>query len=108
MKYRIPVIVLFCLGAAITCSAADAKAIWTAQCAKCHGADGKAQTPMGKKLHIADFTDAKVQAAMKDDEMFKAIKEGRKTKEGNTLMKPATDVTDDDITALVALVRAWK
>ena len=108
MKTTLVVAALLCLGAAATCSAGDAQAIWTAQCAKCHGADGKGQTAIGKKLHLKDFTTAEVQAGMKDEEMFKSIKEGRKTKEGNSLMKPAQDVTDEDITALVKFVRAFK
>jgi cytochrome c551/c552 len=63
---------------------------------------------MGRKLHLQDFTDAKVKAEMKDEEMFKTIKEGRKSKEGNSLMKPAEGVTDEDVTALVKLVRDLK
>ena len=37
-------------------SAADGKAIYTKECAKCHGADGKATTKMGKKLKCRDLT----------------------------------------------------
>ena len=33
---------------------------------------------MGKKLEIKDYTEAKVQDALKDEEMTKAIKEGVK------------------------------
>ena len=105
MKTPLLVAVLFCLGLATVCFADNSQDIWTKQCVKCHGTDGKGQTPMGKKLHLLDFTDAKVKAELKDEEMFKAIKEGRKTKEGNSLMKPAQDATDEDITALVKLIR---
>ena len=88
--------------------AADAKENWEKSCAKCHGADGKGQTKMGQKLGIKDYTDAKVQAEMKDDAAFKAIKEGLKDKEGKTQMKPAEGLTDDDIKALVKHVRDFK
>jgi mono/diheme cytochrome c family protein len=88
-------------------SAGDVAAIFEKQCQKCHGADGTGQTPMGKKLSLKDFTDAKVQAAFTDAEATKAIKEG--VKDGDkTKMKAAEDVTDDDIKALVAKVRAFK
>lgn len=88
--------------------AGDARDIWDKQCAKCHGADGKGQTKMGRKLEVKDYTDAKVQAGMKDDFMARVIKEGVNDKEGRTRMKPAEGVTEDDIKALVVHVRAFK
>ena len=89
----------------MTAPAADVKENWEKTCAKCHGPDGKGQTKMGQKLGIKDYTDAKVQAEMKDEEAFKAIKEGLKDKEGKILMKPAEGLSDGDIKALVAHVR---
>jgi mono/diheme cytochrome c family protein len=88
-------------------SAADAKAIWQKDCSKCHGPEGKGDTKMGKKLEIRDLTDAKVQDALKDEQMFKAIKEG--VKDGDkTKMKPTEGVNDEEIKALVAYVRKLK
>jgi len=49
----------------------------------CHGSDGKGETKMGKKYGAKDYTDPKVQEALKDDAAFKATKEGLKDKEGN-------------------------
>jgi cytochrome c6 len=94
--------------AAITASAADVKENWEKSCLKCHGADGKGDTKMGQKLGVRDYTDAKVQADLKDDAAFKAIKEGLKDKEDKTLMKPAEGLSDDEIKALVAQVRSFK
>jgi cytochrome c553 len=89
--------------------AADAKELWTAQCAKCHGEDGKGKTKMGEKLGVRDYTDAKVQAEFKEAAMVKAIKEGVKEKGGDkTLMKAFPDLTDDEVKALVAHVRGFK
>ena len=88
--------------------AADAKATYGKKCASCHGADGKGETKMGKKLAVKDYTDAKVQQAMKDDAAFKSIKEGMKDKGGKTLMKPLEGVTDDEIKALVKMMREFK
>jgi len=94
--------------AALSASAADAKETWDKTCAKCHGADGKGQTKMGQKLGIRDYTDAKVQADLKDDEAFKALKEGLKDKDGKLQMKPVEGLTDDEIKALVQHVRSFK
>jgi|ERR1035437_326543 cytochrome c553 len=93
---------------ALSASAADAKANYESSCAKCHGADGKGQTKMGQKLGVKDYTDAKVQAELKDDAAIKAIKEGLKDKDGKTLMKPAEGMSDDDVKALVAYMRTFK
>jgi cytochrome c6 len=42
-------------------AAADAAATYKAKCAMCHGADGKGETPMGKKFGIHDFASPEVQ-----------------------------------------------
>ena len=66
--------------------AASASDNWDNECASCHGADGKGQTKQGKKLKIRDYTDAKVQAELKDEDMLKAIVEGVKA-DGKERMK---------------------
>ena len=53
-------ILLAFASAALTTYGADAAANWTESCAKCHGADGKGDTKMGKKLSIADLTADKI------------------------------------------------
>src|ERR1035441_1858778 len=58
---------------ALSASAADAKANYESSCAKCHGADGKGQTKMGQKLGVKDYTDAKVQDALKDDAAIRFV-----------------------------------
>jgi len=93
---------------ALTASAADAKENWEKNCAKCHGTDGKGQTKMGQKVGVKDYTDAKVQAEFTDEQATKAIKEGVKAKDGSTAMKAVEGLSDDDIKALVAYVRAFK
>jgi cytochrome c553 len=95
-------------GTVLSARADDAKTIYEKSCAKCHGADGKGETKMGKKLGVKDYTDAKVQAEMKDDAAVKAIKEGLKDKEGKVMMKPAENLSDEEIKALVAHVRTFK
>jgi cytochrome c553 len=91
----------------LSVSAADVKDTYDKNCAKCHGADGKGATKMGKKLGCKDYTDAKVQADLKDDKAAKSIKEG--LKEGDkTLMKPAEDLSDAEIKALVEHMKSFK
>ena len=108
MKKILVLATIFGVAGAITASAADAKENWDKMCAKCHGPDGKGQTKMGQKLGAKDFTDAKVQAAMKDEDATKAIKEGVKDSEGKTLMKAAEGLSDDEIKAMVGQVRSFK
>ena len=93
--------------ASMSVRAEDAKAIYEKDCAKCHGADGKGDTKMGKRLGCKDYTDASVQAELKDDAAIKAIKEGLK-KDDKTLMKPAEGLSDEDIKGLVAYMRTFK
>jgi cytochrome c553 len=108
MKKILAVAVILASGSAMVARAADAKENWDKVCAKCHGAEGKGDTKMGQKVGVKDLTDAKVQAALKDDVAFKSIKEGLKDKEDKTLMKPAEGLSDDEIKALVKHIRSFK
>ena len=108
MKKLIVIGVALLIVGAVSVREADAKENWEKSCTKCHGPDGKGKTKMGEKLAIKDYTDAKVQEALKDDAMAKAIKEG--VKDGDkTKMKAYGDVlSDDEIKALVKYVRDFK
>jgi mono/diheme cytochrome c family protein len=107
MKRMLALATLCLLAGAAGARADSAKDTWDKQCAKCHGADGKGDTKMGKKLEVKDYTDAKVQAAMKDDEMTNTIKHGKKDGD-KTKMKAFTELSDSDVKGLVAYVRAFK
>jgi len=108
MKKLIPLLVAATAITTGSALAADAKAQYEQDCAKCHGADGKGETKMGKKLGAKDYTDAKVQAELKDEAAVKAIKEGLKDKDGKVLMKPVEGISDADAKALVAYMRTFK
>ena len=96
-----------CAAMIVSASAADVKENWEKSCKKCHGPDGKGNTTIGKKVDIKDFTDAKYQDSLKDETMFKAIKEG--VKDGDkTRMKAAEGLSDEEMKALVAYVRKFK
>ena len=106
-------VTMFGLAAALSAKAAEAKETWDSQCSKCHGADGKGDTKIGQKLGVKDFTDAKVQADIKDEDAVKAVKEGIKDADGKTKMKAFvtgadSPLSDDEVKALVAYVRGLK
>ena len=113
MKKIAMLVAVFGFTAALSASAAEAKDNWDNICSKCHGADGNGQTKMGQKLGVKDFTDAKVQEAIKDEDAVKAIKDGVKDADGRTKMKAFvtgadTPLSDDEVKALVAYVRGLK
>jgi len=108
MKKLLLIVTMFGFAAALSAKAADAKENWDNQCAKCHGAEGKGDTKMGQKLGAKDFTDAKVQADLKDEAATKAIKDGLKSSDDKTLMKPFDTLSADEVKALVAYVRGLK
>jgi mono/diheme cytochrome c family protein len=83
--------------------AADAKENWAQHCAKCHGADGAGQTTMGKKLKLKDYTDAKVQAGFKDEDLLKVTLEG---KEKMPAFKEK--ISAAEAKALVGVIRSFK
>jgi cytochrome c553 len=108
MKKMLTLIAALCVAVAFTAKAADVKENYKTHCTKCHGEDGKGETKMGKKSGCKDYTDAKVQAEMKDDKAFKSLKEGQKDGD-KELMKPFADkLSDDEIKALIAHMRTFK
>jgi cytochrome c553 len=107
MKKMLILTVALLAGLTLSANATDAKALYAKQCAKCHGADGKGETKMGKKEGVKDYSNPKVHAEMSDERAFKSIKEGLK-KDGKVVKKPAENLTDDEIKALVKYLRTFK
>ncbi|HEY0257095.1 MAG TPA: cytochrome c [Candidatus Methylacidiphilales bacterium] len=108
MKKTIILAAVLGFAAVQTASADPAQDNWTKLCAKCHGADGKGQTAIGKKLGAKDYSDPQVQAAVTDADAIKSIKEGLKSKDGVVQMKPYPALSDADVQALVAYMRTLK
>jgi len=91
------------------CCAAPVAENWENHCTKCHGEDGKGKTKAGKKLNVRDYTDAKVQAEMKDEEMIKATADGVFDKAGKEKMKAYKDeLSAEEIKELVVYIRKFK
>lgn len=108
MKKLMIVSLALLVASAVTVRAADVKENWDKSCKLCHGLDGKGKTKMGEKLALRDYTDAKVQDAMKDDAMFKAIKDGVKDGEKTKMKAFGHVLSDDEIKALVKYIRDFK
>jgi mono/diheme cytochrome c family protein len=51
-------------------------ALFKELCAKCHGEDGKANTPKGKQLMAVNFTDPDWQEEETDEELIEAVTKG--------------------------------
>jgi mono/diheme cytochrome c family protein len=87
--------------------AADAKTNWEKHCQKCHGADGKGQTTMGKKLKAKDYTLAAEQKKFTDEDAVKIITEGKK--EGDKTVKKGfkDTLSEQEIKDLVGHVRKF-
>lgn len=95
------------LCAASLASASDGKTVFDADCAKCHGIDGKGTTKMGMKAGVKDLTDPKNQAELTDEKIAKTIKEGVVVGD-KTKMKGFPDLSADDVKALVSYVKSLK
>ena len=82
--------------------AADGAAIYKAKCASCHGADGKGQSPMGKKMNLRDLGSPEVQKQT-DKELDDWTADGKGKMPG---YKDKLSV--DEINALVKHMRTFK
>ena len=80
-------------------AADDVAAAYKAKCAMCHGADGKGDTPAGKKMGVHSFASPEVQK-MSDAELTEAIAKGK-----NKMPSYAAKLKDSEIKDLVAHVR---
>ena len=80
-------------------SLSELRAFFVANCVKCHGTDGSALSPDGKKLGGFDFTNVKEAAKESDDDMAKTIRKGLLF--GIRMPSFKDRLTEDDIQLLV-------
>jgi mono/diheme cytochrome c family protein len=82
----------------------NGKDVFTANCVACHGQDGRARTPAGRKLRAKDLTVSK----LTDPEIRRRVNEDHKDERG-TVMPPFKDILkSDQIDAVVAFVRSLR
>lgn len=67
--------------------APDGAAIYRAKCKSCHGADGRADTKIGRQGKIEDFSTATWQSEFTDAKILEVLRDGVK----NTKMKSYKD-----------------
>ena len=80
-------------------AAADAAANYKAKCVMCHGADGKGDTPAGKKMGARDFSSPEVQNAS-DVDLIAITTKGK-----NKMPAYGGNLTDADIKDLITYIR---
>jgi len=86
-----------------TCALAESGAdTFKAKCAMCHGADGKADTGMGKSMKIRDLGSAEVQS-QSDADLEGIITNGK-----GRMPKYDGKLTKDQINDLVKFIRTLK
>jgi mono/diheme cytochrome c family protein len=79
---------------------ADGNALYTAKCATCHGKDGRG-IPNWRSKGQPDFTDAKWQKSRTDAQLIDV------TKNGKGKYMPKSKMSDEEIAAVVARIRAF-
>lgn len=81
---------------------------WKAQCASCHGVDGKGRGTASKDIKLRDYTDPKVQAKLTDEYIIKATAEGV-ILDGKEMMQAyKNDLSTREIKALATYIRKFK
>jgi mono/diheme cytochrome c family protein len=92
-------------GAADLCAAKSGSELFGEFCTPCHGADGKARTPAGRKLGAKDLSQSK----LTNPDIEKQIVSGTKDSRGIDRMPPFKEkLTASDIAALVAYVKSFR
>ncbi len=81
-------------------AAQDVAANYKAKCSACHGADGKGETPVGKKMGIKDLASTEVQK-MSDAELTAVIADGK-----NKMPSYKKSLKPEQIKELVAYIRS--
>lgn len=100
MRFRILLVTTAFIGLAgfSVARAADGAAVYKAQCAKCHGDTGLADTAAGKAMKATAIKgDAKI-AAMSDADLTAKIKENKKH-------APLKTLSADDLAAAVTFTK---
>lgn len=90
---------LLAVGAGSSRAQSAGETLFKTKCAPCHGADGKGEVPMGKKLNARNLGSTEVQS-QSDAQLIEVVTKGKNK-------MPAYDgkLSKEQITELVAYVR---
>lgn len=100
---RISIVAIFVFAFSALLFAADTGAdVFKTKCTACHGADGKGDTLMGKKLNAKDMTSADVQK-LSDTDLSGFISNGK-----DKMPSYKEKLTADQIQDLVKYIRTFK
>lgn len=95
----IATVILLALTVSVPAHGQDGSALYKSKCAMCHGADGKGDTPVGKKMGVHDFASPEVKA-MSDGDLTQIITKGK-----NKMPAYAGKLKESEIKGLVAYIR---
>lgn len=103
MKSRLQLFIVLLLASSVFGSAAESGAdLFATHCASCHGPDGKAHTPAGRKVRAKDLTESK----LPDAELVRQISVGTKDSRGMIRMPAFKDkLAPSEIASLVDYVK---
>jgi cytochrome c6 len=97
------VVLAIAFAMSVSAFAADATAdVFKSKCASCHGADGKGDTPAGKKMNVKDFASDDVRK-QSDADLAGVIEKGKKPMPGYE-----GKVTKEQADGLVKWIRTLK
>jgi mono/diheme cytochrome c family protein len=98
-------LLFFLLGVTVPAPAAEDAEVFVSRCAICHGRDGSARTPQGRKVKARDLRASR----LTDTEIERQIRDGSRNKTGGSVM-PAfgPDLTDAQIQAAVRVVKSFR
>ena len=83
---------------------ATAAAIYSKDCAVCHGRDGRGKTTKGRLTHARDLTNAEWQNNVTDERIFNSINSGK----GKKMPAFGKKLSDAEMDSLVPYVRGLK
>jgi len=82
---------------------AAARALFLAQCASCHGPEGRGDGPMAAMFRPADLSDPTLQSQRSDDELTRAIVAGK-----GRMPAFGAQLRPEAAPQLVQLIRSWR
>ena len=92
-------LIFFAFSAGPVRAQSAAERLYKAKCVACHGADGKGDTPVGKKLGARDLHSSEVQN-QSDAQLIEVLTKGK-----NKMPAYGKTLKDDEIKDLIAYVR---